>query len=200
MFSLQQQLQRISEDSEEVLVSFMDGRSKSVDGDCCDSEPNTMMTSCSMMAGGQGKELRRSCESKTSELSHHSLDNVSEGDDDDDDDVIQEDSFPFAAATEVFPRKGESCSSYSSLNNDDASGSQESIVNQHFHAGFSGPSGFMPPLNYPRKYSLTVPGEPRHMRTLHRRESGSRSPLNSSCGGLSHSELSTPSPSCSNSM
>ncbi|OTF80976.1 hypothetical protein BLA29_007505 [Euroglyphus maynei] len=52
-------------------------------------------------------------------------------------------------------------------------------------------------INYQRKYSLAVPGEPRY---IHRRESGSRSPLNSSCGGLSPSELSTPSPSCSNSM
>jgi hypothetical protein len=54
--------------------------------------------------------------------------------------------------------------------------------------------------NYPRKHSLTVPGEPRHIRTLHRRESGSRSPIDSSYGGISPSELSTPSPSCSNSM
>jgi hypothetical protein len=54
--------------------------------------------------------------------------------------------------------------------------------------------------NYPRKHSLTVPGEPRHIRTLHRRESGSRSPIDSSYGGRSPSELSTPSPSCSNSM
>ncbi len=54
--------------------------------------------------------------------------------------------------------------------------------------------------NYPRKHSLTVPGEPRHFRALHRRESGSRSPIDSSCGGISPSELSTPSPSCSNSM
>lgn len=104
----------------------------------------------------------------------------------------------------------ESCSSYSSLNNDEECDGDESLHSQEggsqafdlpsqFAAGRSGgggPGGY----NYPRKYSLTVPGEPRHMRLLHRRESGSRSPLNSSCGGLSPSELSTPSPSCSNSM
>lgn len=103
----------------------------------------------------------------------------------------------------------ESCSSYSSLNNDEDCDGDESLHSQEgeggsqafdlpsqFAAGRSGggPGGY----NYPRKYSLTVPGEPRHMRLLHR--SGSRSPLNSSCGGLSPSELSTPSPSCSNSM
>lgn len=64
-----------------------------------------------------------------------------------------------------------------------------------------GTPSFRPPINYARKYSLTVPGEPRHMRILNRRESsGSRSPLNSSYGGLSTSELSTPSRSISNSM
>ncbi len=111
----------------------------------------------------------------------------------------------------------ESCSSYSSLNNDEESrceslrsqdddddedgGSQAFDLPSQFAAGRSGGGGGGPGgYNFPRKYSLTVPGEPRHMRLLHRRESGSRSPLNSSCGGLSPSELSTPSPSCSNSM
>ncbi|XP_054157243.1 ras guanine nucleotide exchange factor R-like [Oppia nitens] len=56
------------------------------------------------------------------------------------------------------------------------------------------------PVNYPRKHSLTVPGEPRHFRQLHRRESGSRSPIDSSYSGRSPSEMSTPSPSCSNSI
>lgn len=123
------------------------------------------------------------------------------------------------ANSHVSSIKGESCSSYSSLNCDDGL----SITSQECNrlqllaarASAAGGSGngantsanyqdnalpIIPPVNYQRKYSLTVPGEPRHMRTLGRRESGSRSPLNSSCGGLSHSELSTPSPSCSNSM
>ena len=105
--------------------------------------------------------------------------------------------------------KPDSCSSYSSLNNDECSslhshdeeGSTTFDLPRQFAAMVAGSGGgCRGPTNYPRKYSLTVPGEPRHMRTLHRRESGSRSPLNSSCGGLSPSELSTPSPSISNSM
>lgn len=127
------------------------------------------------------------------------------------------------ASSHVSSVKGESCSSYSSLNYDDGLSitSQECnrlqfLAARSNTAGVSGngaststanyqdsamPIG-APPVNYQRKYSLTVPGEPRHMRTLGRRESGSRSPLNSSCGGLSHSEMSTPSPSpsCSNSL
>ena len=130
----------------------------------------------------------------------------------------------------------ESCSSYSSLNNDSLSlhspdansggmgsglcagsggvtgarSGLDSVSPFDFRssgiasggpiAGSGCPGSIGRAFNFPRKYSLTVPGEPRHFRTLHRRESGSRSPLNSSCGGLSHSELSTPSPSISNSM
>lgn len=157
--------------------------------------PNSVQ--CSEEGSGNSKSLMELNQSKPS------LENLFE---DEDDDAI--DMFPYTGTdlmdkSDLYrhSRKQESCSSYSSLNNDECSASlysQESVVN----AAFSGRMNVnvRPASNYPRKYSLTVPGEPRHMRTLHRRESGSRSPLNSSCGGLSHSELSTPSPSCSNSM
>ncbi|KAH9419334.1 Regulator of G-protein signaling 3 [Dermatophagoides pteronyssinus] len=96
--------------------------------------------------------------------------------------------------------KPDSCSSYSSLNNDEMNSatslySQESAVETRMTR--ANVSVRPVNMNYQRKYSLAVPGEPRY---IHRRESGSRSPLNSSCGGLSPSELSTPSPSCSNSI
>lgn len=139
--------------------------------------------------------------------SDHSPENAFEGDDD----VIElgpmDQDRP--SLLRGWSRKPESCSSYSSLNNEECASlhSQEGGRSSH-HTPFElsrhmmADGGARPPTNYnyPRKYSLTVPGEPRHFRTLHRRESGSRSPLNSSCGGLSPSELSTPSPSCSNSM
>lgn len=97
-------------------------------------------------------------------------------------------------------RKPESCSSYSSLNNDESASLHSQEGSQTFDLPHQFAAGGMarPQTNYPRKYSLTVPGEPRHMRLLNRRESGSRSPLNSSCGG--DSETSTPSRSISNSM
>lgn len=124
-----------------------------------------------------------------------------------------QDTHPWTSSR-VSSGKGESCSSYSSLNCDDGLSITTQECNQlHFLAAQAAASScsstchypdaglpIVPPVNYQRKYSLTVPGEPRHMRTLGRHESSSRSPLNLSCSGLSHSELSTPSPSCSNSM
>lgn len=136
-----------------------------------------------------------------------------EGDDDviDEGDASCSEEKAHSCHSQRWRKAPESCSSYSSLNNDEDCDGDESLHSQDGEgssqafdlpsqfagrSGGGGPGGY----NYPRKYSLTVPGEPRHMRLLHRRESGSRSPLNSSCGGLSPSELSTPSPSCSNSM
>ena len=130
----------------------------------------------------------------------HSL-SQEENDFEDDDDVIDLNAERDQLNLSRSWKKPDSFSSYSSLNNDECVSfhSQEGVKTS-FDLPQHMPSRASVSYNYPRKYSLTVPGEPRHMRTLHRRESGSRSPLNSSCGGLSPSELSTPSPSCSNSM